>query len=1409
LNDVGSTETVRFTWAVNDVNQAPVLADPGTQTTAEGDEVALPLLGSDPDGDGLFWSVQGLPSGLSMSDAGFISGRVGFDAAGDHEVDVTLSDGTLAVSIRFTWVITGSNAPPVLVSPGLQEHAEGQSVVVQLTASDADGEPLTFTASGLPAGLAIDGATGRIEGTLSYDAAGDHNVTAEVSDGEATDAVTFTWRVTNVNRAPQVTTPEDRTDPEGVVVSLDVSAVDPDRDTLVYTAQGLPVGIRIDRDSGSISGTVGYETSGTHEVFLHVFDGADTTIVSFTWHILNTNRAPALVNPGEQRSVEGTDVTLALTGSDPDGDGLTWAATGLPQDLTIDGDTGLVSGLMSLEAEGRYDVVISATDGDLSSSMEFGWEVIGTNQAPTVALPGDETADEGETITLLAEGADPDGDELQYTWDLDSDGEYDDATGAQLEYLVPDGPGEYLLAVRATDLIADAFAQVTITSLNVTPTISSIAVDPQAPLESSPAVLTASIFDPVDRLAVVWNYGDDVWDDTGVHAWADAGRYEVTLHVTDGQGGNAEETVFIDVLSVPPQAGALDGPAELLEGEVGIFDVSWTKVTSDSVTLDLVWGDGERAPEATIDAGPTEGRHSGTHAFGDDGDYSVVFTITDDDGDFAQASRSVTVTNVAPQIVSLPSRFAAVDAVYSYQVEATDPGDDELSLSLISGPDGMSADGFEVSWIPNDEQAIEGSFEVVIEVIDDDGGEVRQTWTIQVTGADEDADEDGVPDVIERLCGLDPTDPEDADLDPDQDGIPSGEECLNGTDPHTSNAPGAVTPVAPGDGARVGATPSLVVMNAVDPDGDELRYIFEVYADPGLAEFVVNGSLIGQEEMTSWVVGRDLAENERYYWRARATDGRGFGPWSATWGFLVDEVNEPPAVPTPLSPRGETDQARPTFRVDSVRDPEGDAVAYIFEVFEDEDLTVLLSSGESDQTNWTIETDLAEDTPHFWRVAAADDRGAQSDWSEVVTVQLNANNSLPTAPEILLPEDGGEVHSLPATLRFVAAQDADGDPLLYHVQVSPNADFANLTIEQRDLDVGDAETYDIEMADLGEDTEYFARVWASDHLSAGPETTVRFYVNAENTPPGTPILVSPIGGERIDREDVEGLVLAFTPTSDPDGEPVTHAVSVYLDAELTTVVNTVHSIMDSGDPVVVELALPEEDGEFWWTATATDERGLSGNPGGPETFVVISAVNEPPTAPTPISPIKETVDPERFRLVIVNATDPEGDALSYGFGVYSDDGLTAQVWTIEDVAEDSSGETFVEVTGVTAELGSALYWVAWATDAAGNVSPLTAPSEFVFGEAAGNNGANNGANNGTNNGGNNGNNGAVNNGANNGEAPPTVDATPDDGCGCHTPSAPARLPWMVVVAMVLAMVFRGCVKGWRLCPESPGRGAGE
>ena len=56
---------------------------------------------------------------------------------------------------------------PVLLNPGTQTDVEGEVISLQLSASDADGDAITFSATGLPPGLSIDTATGLIFGTLS------------------------------------------------------------------------------------------------------------------------------------------------------------------------------------------------------------------------------------------------------------------------------------------------------------------------------------------------------------------------------------------------------------------------------------------------------------------------------------------------------------------------------------------------------------------------------------------------------------------------------------------------------------------------------------------------------------------------------------------------------------------------------------------------------------------------------------------------------------------------------------------------------------------------------------------------------------------------------------------------------------------------------------------------------------------------------------------------------------------------------------------------------------------------------------------------------------------------------------------------------------------------------------------
>jgi len=270
-----------------------------------------------------------------------------------------------------------------------RSDAEGV-LVSQATAAnfaDSDGDVLTYSATGLPTGLTINTSTGAIGGTLSFTANANSPYSVVVtardpSNAPATQA--FTWIVTNVNQAPNaVGTIANRSDLEGVAVNQATAANfgDADGETLAYSATGLPTGLSISASTGAISGTLSFTANANspYSVVVTARDPANASATqAFTWTVPNVNRAPTATAIADGVATAGVAYTFVAGPSfaDPDGDVLTFSASGLPDTLTIDPVTGEISGTPIEDDVDVYTVTVTATDtGNATGSAQFELDV--------------------------------------------------------------------------------------------------------------------------------------------------------------------------------------------------------------------------------------------------------------------------------------------------------------------------------------------------------------------------------------------------------------------------------------------------------------------------------------------------------------------------------------------------------------------------------------------------------------------------------------------------------------------------------------------------------------------------------------------------------------------------------------------------------------------------------------------------------------------------------------------------------------------------------------------------------------------------------------------------------------------------------------------------------------------------
>ena len=175
------------------------VTSPGTQTGTVGAADTVHVQASDSaTGKTLAYSATDLPLGLSISSStGAITGSP--TIAGSYTTTVTVNDGSGASSVNFDWTIgaTAAGNTVTVTNPGTQAGTVGTAASLQIHASDsATGQTLSYTATGLPAGLSISSSTGLISGTPTT--AGSSSVTATATDGTgAKGTATFTWTITS------------------------------------------------------------------------------------------------------------------------------------------------------------------------------------------------------------------------------------------------------------------------------------------------------------------------------------------------------------------------------------------------------------------------------------------------------------------------------------------------------------------------------------------------------------------------------------------------------------------------------------------------------------------------------------------------------------------------------------------------------------------------------------------------------------------------------------------------------------------------------------------------------------------------------------------------------------------------------------------------------------------------------------------------------------------------------------------------------------------------------------------------------------------------------------------------------------------------------------------------------------
>ena len=1236
LND-GTADSKPVTVSLEVTPNYPPMANVQSITTAENKSVDITLTGSDPDGDQLEYDLTTEPS------HGSISGEVPNltytpekDYNGSDSFTFKVNDGVAdsvlsTVSINVTQV----NNPPVANSDTITT-IEDVPVAIRLTGRDPDSKLLTYRVVTRPSHGDLSGTEPNLIYTPNLNFNGPDSFTFKLNDGEADSAsATIAITVTPGNDPPTAAQDTAKTQ-EDVSVAIVLNGSDPDGDRLKYRVVTGPYNGSLSGTEPNLIYTPKENYHGEDRFTFKANDGLLDSIPATVTISISATDDPPVVKDSSVETQEDSPVTISMSGTDPDGDKLTYKVITEPSNGKVSGAGSEMVYIPNTNFFGEDRFTYIASDGKSESLPAEVTINVNPVEDPPVANNANVTIQEDTTVWIALIGTDPDGDSLTYTiLDKPTQGKLS-GTAPNLTYTPnKDFSGSDSLTFMVSDGEADS-APATITikvaSANDPPVVNGGMATTQEDIPVSIA-LTAGDLDGDELIySVVSGPSHGSISGTAPNLTYTPhpdynGSDSFNFKVNDGTVDSAEATISIDITPVNDPPSANSESVTTLEDMRVPITLTADDPDGDALTFGIL-------------KGPSHGTISGTapqityipepNFYGPD---SLTFYASDGFLESVSATISIKVTAVNDKPVANSKDVSTPEETpVSITLTGKDTDGDSLSYSIVTGPSHGKLSGTEPDVVYTPEDNYNGPDSFTFKASDDIIDSVPVTVSLTVmpvndaptARADSTTTQEDTPVSIE-LTGDDPdtllltyevaTRPSHGVLtgtEPNLTYIPNpnfnGSDSFtftvndgeNGSDPAVFSI--QVKPVNDHPQAKEAVattkedTPVAIVLKGSDLEGDTLTY--RVLAGPS------SGSISGTEPNIVYTPNVNFNGSDSFTFIAN--DGQADSA-AATVSIKVEPVDD-----SPVAHDGDvtTQEDKPATLTLSGEDPDGNKLTYSI-VTSPTNGTL---SGTEPNLVYTPYTNFNGSDSFSFKV----NDGKLSSQPAMISINVTPVDDWPIAlsEQITAQED----RPVPIILK---GDDPDGDTLKYVIETGPT--HGTLSGTESDL------TYTPNTNFNGTDSFTFK---ANDGKANSVSATIKITVLPVNDPPTG-------NNESVTTEEDTPASITLT-GSDPDGDSLIYSLET----------GPSHGTLSGSAPNFIYTPNTNFFGSDSFTFKVND--GITDGALG-TVSVSVSPVNDPPTVKsdsiatsedTPVSIALTGSDPDGFQLDYSIVSNPSYGTLS-------------------------------------------------------------------------------------------------------------------------------------------------------------------